>query len=696
MILEETMIQSFHDNNSPRVSKSLRFVCSFILALPILIVFRVPCIAQSGSGISSAGMPKQVDEMTLFSEIPSICSASKFEQKVTEAPASISIVTASEIKMYGYRTLADIIRSIRGFNVTNDRNYSYVGVRGFGRPGDYNTRVLLLLDGHRINDSANETASIGEDFPLDVDLIDRVEFIRGPSSSLYGANAFFGVINVITKRGRDLKGVELSTEAGSFDTYKGRGSYGNKFSNGLEILGSATYFTSGGQNLFFKEFNSPAMNNGIAEGCDYEHVSNFFTKTAFKDFTMTGGYNSREKGIPTGAFGTMFNDTRSRTVDDKAFWDLTYDHRFENQLAVTARLTYDHYEYHGDYLYNLSPPEDPLDLMMNRDITLSETVGAEFQVTKKLFEKHKMTAGFEYRNSFLQDLENHDEKPFLHYLDEKMSSANYGVYLQDEFQISSTLRLNAGVRHDEYQSFGGTTNPRLGLIYHPFEKTVFKFLYGSAFRPPNIYELYYTDTVTQKGNPHLKPEEITTYELVWEQFFGRYLRASTSVFYNAIDNLISCRADPLDGMSVFMNADEVVSKGIEFELQGKFPKGIKGRVSYVFQRAEDATTGHQLTNSSDHEAKLNVILPLLPERLFLGTEMRYLSPRKTLAGGKTDDAFVTNLTLYAPNVIERLSLSASVYNLFDQEYGDPGSVEHVQDIILQDGISFRLKATYLF
>ena len=89
-----------------------------------------------------------------------------------------------KFKRYGYRTLADILRSVRGFYVTNDRNYSYLGVRGFSRPGDYNARILLLVDGHRLNDNIFGAALIGTEFPLDVDLIERVEIIRGPSSSL--------------------------------------------------------------------------------------------------------------------------------------------------------------------------------------------------------------------------------------------------------------------------------------------------------------------------------------------------------------------------------------------------------------------------------------------------------------------------------------------------------------------------------
>src|SRR5271156_1404864 len=111
-------------------------------------------------------------------QVNTVVAASGFEQKTTEAPSSISIVTAEEIKRYGYRTLADILNSLQGFNVTYDRNYAYLGARGVNL-GDFNNRMLLLVDGHRVNNNINDGAAIGTDFILDVDLIDRVEVIRG-------------------------------------------------------------------------------------------------------------------------------------------------------------------------------------------------------------------------------------------------------------------------------------------------------------------------------------------------------------------------------------------------------------------------------------------------------------------------------------------------------------------------------------
>lgn len=142
-----------------------------------------------------------------------VYTASNHLQSSGDAPSSVTVITANQIQEQGYRTLADILRTVRSFFVTYDRNYSSLGVRGFARPGDYNTRVLLLVDGHRLNDDVYDEAMIGTEFPIDIDLIERIEIVRGPVSSLYGSNALFAVINIITKQAKDLNGLEWSNRA---------------------------------------------------------------------------------------------------------------------------------------------------------------------------------------------------------------------------------------------------------------------------------------------------------------------------------------------------------------------------------------------------------------------------------------------------------------------------------------------------
>jgi outer membrane receptor for ferrienterochelin and colicins len=191
-----------------------------------------------------------------------------------------------------------------------------VGVRGFSRPGDYNDRILLLLNGHRLNDNVYNSALIGTEFQIDVDLIDRVEIVRGPSSSLYGTSAFFAVVNVVTRDTHQLTGLELAGEAGAFGTYRGRSTYSQRL-HGVGLFLSATGYESAGQSrLFFPAFASSSTNNGFALNADADSSESFLGQINFGHFTLESVGSTRQKHIPTASFGTVFGDTRTNTIED--------------------------------------------------------------------------------------------------------------------------------------------------------------------------------------------------------------------------------------------------------------------------------------------------------------------------------------------------------------------------------------------
>ena len=623
-----------------------------------------------------------------------VYGASQHMQKVIEAPASVTIITADEIKKYGYRTLADILQSVPGFYVTNDRSYSYIGVRGFNRPGDFSSRILLLVDGHRLNDSLYDQAAVGTESRIDVDLIDRVEIIRGPTSSLYGTNAFFGVINVMMKRGRDINGTELSTEIGHYQSYKGRATYGKRFSNDLELLISGAFYDSQGhRRLFYKEYDDPATNNGIVRRADGDQFYNLFTKLTFHNVTLMGGYLGREKVVPTAHYGTVFPTDRTIDYDEYGYVDLKYEKEIAKGWELVARLYYDRYYYRGNYLYNYSETADPL-LVLNQDYDFGERWGGEVRLTKQMWQKHRVTLGAEYRDDFRREFNNADQDPFFSYLKTNKGSRNWALFLQDEFAILENLILNGSVRYDYYDSFGGTISPRVGLIY-TWRKNTVKLLYGQAFRAPNAYEQIYAATGF-KANLALDPEKITSYELVLERPLGKYLRTSLSGYYYTINDLISQGVDPADELIVFTNAESIDAKGAELTLDGQWNSGLEGRLSYAIQKTNNQQTGRQLTNSPQHMVKWNLIVPLISEKLFAGIEAQYLSNRVTLRGKNTGDYFVTNVTLFSHHIFPGVEVSGSLYNLFDEHYGDPASEEHAQDAIRQDGRTFMVRLKYRF
>jgi outer membrane receptor protein involved in Fe transport len=631
-----------------------------------------------------------------------VASASKFPQKVSDAPSAVSIVTAAEIKAYGYRTLADVLQSIRGLYVTNDQNYSYLGARGFSRPGDYNTRILLLVDGYRLNDPIYGGGLIGTEFIVDVDLIERVEFVPGPGSAVYGSNAFFGVVNVVTRTGEGVGRTETSAEVASRDTTKARLSYGQRYANGLDMLVSATTYHRRGEDIYFPEFDN-ATTNGVAQDLDHDRSKQFFYKASYGAFSLETAYSSRTKGIPTAAFSQVFNDTRSETTDEQAFVDLKYHDRLSDTLQVNANVYAGRYVYDGSYVY---PGALPPPTVLSNDESRGNWWGGELRFLSTALARHKLVFGAEYRNNTRQDQSNYDVSPsYVLYLDDKRNGSVSGIYAQDEYALSDRWTINAGARYDHIVQ--GTSenvlNPRLAVIYKPQAATTYKLLYGTAFRSPNVLEKYYgTVAGGYKQNPDLAPEKIKTVEAVLERYLSDDLRITGSVFWYQTKDLINLMQDPVDGLLVYRNIDQAEARGVELEAERRWTSGQRLRMSYTWQRVENMATHTELSNSPRQMVKLNYSAPVFANDWRAGLEAQYMGERSAPAGNTVGGRTLVNMTLVSGALARNLEVSASVYNVFDRGYGDVPSEEHFDSLdrslneIPQDGRSFRLKLTYGF
>jgi len=655
-------------------------------AVRVLAVFALTAAAVAQQGTKDLSQAS-LEELTNIQ----VYSASKHLQSAREAPSSVTVITADEIQKYGYRTLADILQSVRGFYITYDRDYSYIGVRGFGRLGDWNSRILLLIDGHRTNNNILGQAMLGTEFLVDVDLIERVEIIRGPSSSLYGADAFFAVINVITRKPPQLKGLELSFEPASFGTYGGRASYGGE-RRGIDMLLSGTFYDSQGQTLFYPQFDSPATNNGVTRNTDYENSQHILATISFRGFTLQGLFSARDRGVPTGYFGTVFNDPRTRNVDDHQYFDLSYQHSIGEKWELTAQTSYDQVRLQAPLVFSTGLPDGSttVDTFSFR----GNWWDGEVKLSRTLLEKHKITVGTEITDNLRQDQGNYTSIGNT-FAEDPATSAIWALYGQDEFAITHSVTLSAGLRYDHYSNFGASTNPRLGLIYHLFQPTTLKLLYGTAFRAPEPFEVTPGFGAFYDDNLELKPEAIRSEEVIVEQNIGQHFTLSGNLFRNDLDELISLETDPR-GQSVYQNSRSAVAKGVEIEFAGRTGIGLEGRVSYGFTH----TVGHQpepvLANSPQHLAKLNLSLPVLQHRLFASLGAQYTSSRQTLAGNTVSGFPTFNVTLLGHTLGKHLDLSTSVYNILDKKYFDPGRPEDVQDAIQQDGRSFRIKITGRF
>jgi outer membrane receptor for ferrienterochelin and colicins len=616
-------------------------------------------------------------EQLLNEKIPTVVGASRFVQQVIDAPATVTIVTHEEIERFGYRTLGEIIQSVRGFYVSYDRNYTFVGVRGFSRPGDYNSRVLLMVDGHRINDNIYESGFSGTEFPLDVDLIDRVEVVRGPSSSLYGTSAFFAVVDVITRKGSAAKPA-AAIGLGSQNTHSGRVTFGRTYRNGTELLLSGSRYDSDGQR------NVIINGTDGSVGMDEDRVWNVFGSVTHGNWSGEGLYSDRKKGIPTGAFATSLNDPRSETTDATGFLGLRYQGALRG-TSVLWKTYYTRYTYEGVYASGFENP-------LFKDYAYGQWWTTEATLTRRL-RAHLVTTGGEFRQNFQQDQGvYYDTNPREWELDDRRTSGVFGLFAQDELRLSPKVILSGGLRYDHWPSFGGTVNPRLAAIYKPQQTAALKLMHGTAFRAPNLYELYYYGDFSDT----LDPERIRTTELAWEQFLPGQLRVTALGFHYRITNLISQveNASTLQGIG-FANSGQMKADGFEWELEKTWRGGLQTLGAYTFTDAE--TADHEpLSNSPRHLGRARISAPIAGNRLVFGLESMYTSRRRTLSGDSTAGFDLANLTVTSHALRRGLVLSTTIGNLFNRSYADPGGEEQIGPSIPQDGRTARAKLRWHF
>lgn len=663
---------------------------TFTLAAVLTCGLAAPLAAQQPAG-SDAAAPITLEQL-MSMDVERVFGASRFQQSVLEAPASVSIITRDDIERFGYRTLADILRVARGFYVSNDRNYSYVGVRGFSRPGDYNTRVLLLIDGHRLNDNIYDQAAIGTEFPLDVELIERVEVVRGASSSLYGTSAFFGVVNVITKRANELGTFSGSVEVASLRTRRVRGTFARLFSNGISASVSMTgYHADGQRRLFFPELRHITRTGGVSSDMDHDGFSQLFASVTAGGWKAQTVWGTRNKLIPTGAFETALDDDRFRTRDLRGYIDASYDHNWAG-AAVQWRGAYDRYSYDGKYPLDLADGLDPDPL---QDFARGEWWSTEATVRRHLGQAHHVTGGFELRENVRQDQGGFYSVSGTPALDVRRRSRVWALFAQDEFRVAPRVLLNAGLRHDNYSASGSATSPRAALIISTLPDAALKLTYGEAFRAPNVYELYYYTGASDS----LGPERIRSTEVIWEQYFARRVRLEVSLFANRVRNLISQQSGTGDTALedlTFRNLESTAARGFGLELEARLDAGFNLHGSYQFADAHLRGSPEVLSNSPRNLARAGLTHRAAGGGIVTSTEVTMVGRRLALDGTPSPAFGLWNASVAAPLLLPRVTLQLDARNLLDREYGDPGSEEHRQSLIPQDGRTVGVRATWRF
>lgn len=639
-------------------------------------------------------------EQLLTEEAVEVISASRFVQKASAAPSAVSVLRSEDFRAYGWRTLAEALNSVRGFLTTNSHEYTSAAVRGFATPGDYNTRLLLMIDGIRSNGNVYDQALLGQEFPLDLDLVERIEIVRGPGSMVYGGNAFFGVINVITKAGKNMAGLEVAAAAGSFGARDARLSYGRQLDNGADVLLSASGLSSHGQAVVFPELGRSGP------GTDDSYARRFFARYRQGELQLNALWGEHEHGRPNGAFGTVFNDPRNRDWDETLLLDARYARQLAEHALISGRLFYGQVKWRGQYVNDYGGPFYNVD----QESSLGRWAGVDTQLHYSGWDGQKLLLGLDYQNNLRQNQFAEDAAPSLRCTatgsavdpctDDRRSSYRLGLYLENDIALAENLELNLGLRHDQSDVADSHWSPRLGVIWRPNSANVLKLLFGSAFRAPNSYERYYSypGVGAQAANSGLKAETIKTYEAVWERYMGADLHVAAGVNVNRVENWI-VQVDTLSG-SQFQNQPGITSRGFDLELEKSFPRGSRLRASYTFQSVPERPNGI-INSPSRHLAKANFSTPLPMPRCHLGLEVQYASGQAT-SSGRIAGYTIANANLrWRPAVFSNTELALGIYNVFDQNYvhsyfDDSLYFGIARESMPQDGRTWQLKLSHRF
>lgn len=617
-----------------------------------------------------------------------VYSASRHLEEARKAPASVSIITADDIRRYGWRTLGEALRTLRGFYISDNLQYTYLGVRGFMRPGDDNPRILLLVNGHRLNDRLYDTAAIGTEFPLDMDLIDHIEVVRGPGSSLFGTNAIFGVINVITRQVREDEAVEVTGDTGSYWSRTGRTTIEGRRGALSALLSGSGFRTAGEPQLFFPVFASPATNNGYADNADGAHSEQAFADLQEGDFRLQGMLADRIKQFPTGAAGSAFNDPANRDNDARGYLDLSFERLYSSGTQLQVRGYYDGYNYvgSGDYA-NPAFPEPVSAFVRGRatwigsDVTVTQSVGQQ---------KLTLGANYEYSIDIRQsagmtgqpDAFRSDQSPW-------MASA----YADAELSLGPDVILHLGGRLDDFSVFGHTLSPRGALIWSPEDSTTVKYIVGQAFRTPNAYEEYYADGVTVTTAPRpLVPERILSNELVVEHHFSPWLSTTADAYYNRLKQLIDQVPAGSGLLTYFVNDDQVHAEGLEFELAAERKSGLAARASYSASDGRDDAAGISMRNMPHSQVKFLGAAPL-GRWGFASLEAIDVSAMTDGQGTRVPSYLLPDLTL-SSRPLHGWQLASSCYDASGRRWFSPAGPNDPEDQIPMEGRTWRLRVSY--
>ncbi len=639
-----------------------------------------------------------------------VVSAAKQEQKLKESPANITVITADEIKKMGYSDFVELLRDVIGIDV-NDPGQGQldVGMRGVNDRMSMGKHFQMLLDGHDMGWKQFYRNHISTAW-ISLDAIDRIEIVRGPSSALWGANAFLGTINIITKSPLQNEGNEASFMRGSFDSYLGNLQIRKKF----EGKGGLAFFSTLHRDNLpkkVKEWSDIAGSDVILNSNDRVN-SNIYFNFHYNDFSFIGHLSRADAFQSISSFSVGAHLTRF--VMDKKYFIANWEHRFEPNLVIKVAGYLDYYNWGKGAQYENNPfagaMVDPATAASGHFVRQMDgrdnVIGLQGQINFRPASRVSLILGVDYEGNdvirwYYPEVWEADRLAVP-----KFKTDIKATYLQGEVIPFDWLKVTGGLRYDVHSVFKDVLNERLALVLTPLKNLYVKALFGTAFKAPSIHELYYFRKNAYYGNPNIKPETNQTLELQLGYALGNLFEVSTSAFMIDIDDIIAyqkrLKTQPLIGADAFpesqrpdgtkdynqqANIGQWRSQGVEGEVKLNLSKQLMCYGDVTYRKAEDVLATSRLFYTADKQGRAGVRF-FAANRVYLTLQGRYTGTRylpvlKFNEPGApwqvasdpttTAPAYITlDFAAYYPNFVKGLDVTLRLVNLLDSDLYDAG------------------------
>jgi len=634
-------------------------------------------------------------------QVEEVTAASRVTETVEDAPSSVTIISGQELRMMGYPTIAEALRGVRGLYISDNRNYAAVGVRGFGRLGDYGNRLLVLQDGMPLNDNYIWSSYVGFDGRTDLDDVERIEVVRGPGSVLYGTSAFSGVVNLVTRSRNAPSKAEAAVSAAQDAVGRMRVTGQYRFSPDAGVWTSFAGGKGYGRDFFFPEFQAEEPHRGQVRGSDGFESGTVNGRVWYKALTLQWLFHSRKKQLPGAPFESIVGDPRTRFTDTRGLLEARFEPKVSNELQLLSRGFGNLYEFVGVFAFPSGEGG------AQRDNYTGHWAGLEQRAIWTPSDRVRITAGGEIQRHFKTRQIGVTETDVVIDRDDPFTTG--AGYLTGDVTPVPWLKASAGARLDWYSTFGTSINPRLAFIVRPGDRTNVKLLGGKAFRAPSVYELYYTGANQLTPPPgSLRPEEIWSGEVEVTHRFSTTVTGTLAGFTNYVTDLIvlggsATAADP----NIYRNSPApVVTVGGEAELRRDFRQGWMLAATYSLQstRYVNNTLGlREVPNSPTHLASLKGAVPIIGKSLAAMTRLSLDGPRFDRfeqpgdpAQEKVDVNVVWDAVLSGEAEKIGVRYAVGVYNAMDTRYVMPLSGEFRQRTMQQSGRTVYLSASYTF